>query len=71
MDSRSSMFLFRMFAVKNSMNRHEARSPAPMIATGRVSKPARVTWRGLILAISLVMDVELLKLHNVLYVTLL
>src|SRR5207249_4186205 len=39
------VFLFRIFAVKNSRKRHEARSPAPRMIAGSSSKPARTTSR--------------------------
>ena len=39
------VFLLRIVAVKNSMKRHAARSPARAIASGRLSKPARVRSR--------------------------
>ena len=38
------LFLFRMFAVKNSMKRQAAFSPARVIAAGKRSKPARPSF---------------------------
>src|SRR5262249_932106 len=40
------VFLFRMVAVKNSMKRQAAASPARSIGAGRRPKPARLKSRG-------------------------
>src|SRR5947209_19117389 len=42
----SRVFLLRMFAVKNSTNRREARSPASVIRRGSRSKPDELIMGG-------------------------
>ena len=52
------VFRFRIVAVKNSMKRHAADSPARPIAAGRFSTPARVRSRRGIGTSSELMDEE-------------